>query len=1335
MADENNIGSINFTVEAESKGVDKASASMEKMTKSADKVDKSLSKVKLETDKYGNALTKADKAAGRFIDSTGRMREKNGQFVRGLNESNGSLAKFDRLAAAAVADLKNMAIAGAATAGVLGAIAAANSQFNRELEAQARQAGVSVSEYQKLAFAASQAGIEQEKFGDITKDAQDKVGDFLATGGGELADFFENVAPKVGVTADQFRGLSGPAALGLFIQTLEKANVSQEEAIFYTESLADEASRLRGVFGGTGESIAEAGRRMDELGFSIRDIDVNRAAALSSSFGLLATSVKNATTQIVASFDVEIRESLETTIQLINKASKGFLIITDQFRELDRRQSEIGLVSELGKIQAEINRLRSGDFSLTEQIFGDDSEASVSKRVAELFRQMDAIGKRIREIREESADAEITPQAGGSTGVAPSSSAGVADLTDKLAGLERQLEQNVTLYGKTEREVAKVEAREKALLLAREQGVELTTEQQYKIETLIDEYYNLKEAEEAAAKADAIKERIGSLERYEKAWKEAQALHAQGLLTDKELAAYRKKLDEMASTAGDAGEKAGDEFAGGFIDAADLGSALADSLLSGDFGAVGSSIGGSVGDGISKSIGGGFGGSLLGGLAGGIIGSAVTGILSGSKTEQTGTGFTASFNAGDIVNAGITESFKKSSFLRGSREWTSTMNLAVGEMDKFANSIEQSSSAIERGAKDLGISFEDFTGTMESKNGDLSDAVRDFDNALADSMIASIESYQELGQTASEAFAEIASEARTITEGFEITGRGDIQEVAAKWTANFADAITQGYRSELSARQSQLSVVQDSLRRAQEAAANGQRYLDASFSTLLGNRTRTAFAIEQWTKFADSQSKSITELTERIADVTTQAAVEFNKRILNRVAEIEGVSSDAGEQLFEGLIASFFDNYYTQEEQAKLIAEQAKRDFEEIGVAGLSLTSTVDQVKALYQSASNPEQIANILAAADALDRYNDAIAMTGETGEVSTSSVESGFSILNEAFSEFSRSVQAEISGLNESYDSQIDAIRDAANAEQELRDERISSTRDTIGSLTSLQSVVQGGIRSLQPTDEASVMNRATAGVSAISAALEAARSGNFVDAESISAAIEDVSALSDDRFADSKEAVFQQAVAANQLKELDKLVGDQLSTEEKTLQTLESQSELAQQNAEAQIEALEKAREEQVAKLNDQLEEMKSQTESLLGIDSSVKHIADSFDVLSSAILAIDPTASLPGFSSGGYTGGSGAGQIAGVVHGQEYVLNQKATSNIGLSALNAMNSGFNPAEIYGRSDTLDQSLIISQIRAQSDMMSTAYTQIIGIQRDIYSLLDDVNDGASLNVRVLE
>ena len=48
-------------------------------------------------------------------------------------------------------------------------------------------------------------------------------------------------------------------------------------------------------------------------------------------------------------------------------------------------------------------------------------------------------------------------------------------------------------------------------------------------------------------------------------------------------------------------------------------------------------------------------------------------------------------------------------------------------------------------------------------------------------------------------------------------------------------------------------------------------------------------------------------------------------------------------------------------------------------------------------------------------------------------------------------------------------------------------------------------------------------------------------------------------------------------------------------------------------------------------------------------------------------------MQGFKTGGYTGNYGTNQVAGVVHGQEYVLNAETTKRVGINTLNAINNG--------------------------------------------------------------
>jgi len=132
-------------------------------------------------------------------------------------------------------------------------------QLNVEVERLAKLSGTSSDTFQRLSAGANAVGISNEKLADILKDVQDKTGDFLQTGGGGMADFFKNIAPQVGLTAEQFRKLSGPDALQAYVNALQKAGVSQSEMTFYMEAIASDSSMLAPLLRDNGRGFREWG--------------------------------------------------------------------------------------------------------------------------------------------------------------------------------------------------------------------------------------------------------------------------------------------------------------------------------------------------------------------------------------------------------------------------------------------------------------------------------------------------------------------------------------------------------------------------------------------------------------------------------------------------------------------------------------------------------------------------------------------------------------------------------------------------------------------------------------------------------------------------------------------------------------------------------------------------------------------------------------------------------------------------------------------------------------------------------------------------------------------
>lgn len=203
-------------------------------------------------------------------------------FLKGADETEIKLTGLDKRARKTVNNFGKIAAGAAAAGAALAAtVVVQSANAAKELKNLSDVANTTPETFQKMAFAARSVGVEQQKLSDILKDTQDRVGDFLQTGGGPMADFFERIAPKVGVTAEQFRNLSGPQALQLYVDSLEKANLSQADMTFFMEAMASDATALLPLLRDGGAALQEQAQRAEDLGLVLSDLNTERLAMLS----------------------------------------------------------------------------------------------------------------------------------------------------------------------------------------------------------------------------------------------------------------------------------------------------------------------------------------------------------------------------------------------------------------------------------------------------------------------------------------------------------------------------------------------------------------------------------------------------------------------------------------------------------------------------------------------------------------------------------------------------------------------------------------------------------------------------------------------------------------------------------------------------------------------------------------------------------------------------------------------------------------------------------------------------------------------------------------------
>ncbi|MGA6100929.1 transglycosylase SLT domain-containing protein [Psychrobacter pocilloporae] len=224
--------------------------------------------------------------------------------MRETQDSSRTMFQAMRADAVEMGKVGAVALAGMAAAGTaaIGVMIKEQIELGNEMTRLSRIANTSVEDMQKLAYAAKAVGVEQDTLGDIYKDTQDKIGDFLSTGGGAMADYFENVAPLIGQTAEQFRELSGPDALQLYYDGLQAANLSQSEMVFYLEGVASDASALIPLLHDAGAGFDVWATAAENAG-AVMDAETIRATQeLQASTDLMMLSYDGAKKQFTRAF-------------------------------------------------------------------------------------------------------------------------------------------------------------------------------------------------------------------------------------------------------------------------------------------------------------------------------------------------------------------------------------------------------------------------------------------------------------------------------------------------------------------------------------------------------------------------------------------------------------------------------------------------------------------------------------------------------------------------------------------------------------------------------------------------------------------------------------------------------------------------------------------------------------------------------------------------------------------------------------------------------------------------------------------------------------------------
>jgi len=246
------------------------------------------------------------------LDAKLSKSEKN---LKGIDDStksaDASLDKFSKTAGVAGTAMTAVASALAIGTTAMVAFGVATGRSAQETENMARLAGVTAEEFKGLDFAMKRAGVSAEKFGDQSKDAAERVGEFITSfektgkGSGPLNDFFDTLKlteEQAYKTAQAMDYMSGEEILQFMVTELEKVDASAKQMSFALESVASDTTLLIPLLADGGKELKKLKEEFNGLNNELSDREKQNYVDFANNMDALTTSFTSFVANALAPF-------------------------------------------------------------------------------------------------------------------------------------------------------------------------------------------------------------------------------------------------------------------------------------------------------------------------------------------------------------------------------------------------------------------------------------------------------------------------------------------------------------------------------------------------------------------------------------------------------------------------------------------------------------------------------------------------------------------------------------------------------------------------------------------------------------------------------------------------------------------------------------------------------------------------------------------------------------------------------------------------------------------------------------------------------------------------
>lgn len=244
---------------------------------------------------------------------------------------------------AAARAAKGLALAGAAAVVASATMTVRLAASVKEMELFANTVGTTVTTLQRWRLAAETVNVENAQLNTMLIDVHKKIAQFVATGGGPMVNFFRDVAPLVGVTAENFKDLSGPQSLQLFYDTLQRANVPQAQIVQHLEDTSGGLSRLIPLLSDGGREMEKLGDEFERTGRVLNELQTKQLSDLDESM----RDLKEETDALVKTFASDMVPILVPMADALGTAARNTRLFATGLKEMGKEGKNLQRVTTL----------------------------------------------------------------------------------------------------------------------------------------------------------------------------------------------------------------------------------------------------------------------------------------------------------------------------------------------------------------------------------------------------------------------------------------------------------------------------------------------------------------------------------------------------------------------------------------------------------------------------------------------------------------------------------------------------------------------------------------------------------------------------------------------------------------------------------------------------------------------------------------------------------------------------------------------------------------------------------------------------------------------------